>query len=234
LVEITSQVHQIDSVNANSYLVFEEDGSLTLIDTGMAKDGKRILNYVQNNLSKKASDIKTIVLTHSHVDHVRGAYGLKKATGARVAIHELDADYLSGKRQELLPKGAIGILFRILSPFFKFTTFEPDQKLTENDRIGHLIVVHTPGHTPGSISLYDPKSKLIFVGDTIRYSKGKVEGPPKQFTPNMVQAIASVQKISNFDFEILLSGHGQPLKSNASQKVKELSSSLGQEILHLS
>ncbi len=227
MVEIIPQVHQIDGVNANSYLVFEDDGSLTLVDAGMSKDGKKILNYVETNLSKKPSDIKTIVLTHSHIDHVRGVYALKKATGARVAIHELDADYLSGKKKEPLPKGAIGILFRILSPFFKFTPLEPDQKLNENDRIGHLVVLHTPGHTPGSISLYDQQNKLIFVGDTIRYNNGKVGGPPKSFTPDMAQATKSVRKISNLDFEILLGGHGQPLKTNAYQKVKELSATLG-------
>lgn len=227
MVEIIPQVHQIDGVNANSYLVFEDDGSLTLVDAGMSKDGKKILNYVESNLSKKPSDIKTIVLTHSHIDHVRGVYALKNATGAKVAIHELDADYLSGKKKEPLPKGAIGILFRILSPFFKFTPLEPDQKLNENDRIGRLVVLHTPGHTPGSISLYDQQNKLIFVGDTIRYNNGKVGGPPKSFTPDMAQATKSVRKISNLDFEILLGGHGQPLKTNAYQKVKELSATLG-------
>ena len=228
VVEILPGVHQIDGVNANTYLIVEDDGTLTLIDTGMSKGGKKILNYVEANMSKKPSDVKTIVLTHSHIDHVRGAYEIKKATGARIAIHEQDADYLSGKKRMPSPKGAIGILFRILAPFFKFTPVEPDQRLNENDRVGgRLTVMHTPGHTPGSISLYDEGRRLIFVGDTIRYMNGKMEGPPKSFTLDMVQATRSVGKISNLNFDVLLSGHGQPLKSpNASQKVKELSSSL--------
>jgi hydroxyacylglutathione hydrolase len=223
MVEVVPGVHQIDGVNANSYLVVQQDGSLTLIDTGMSKGGKKILDYIQTTMSRKPSDVKTIVLTHSHVDHVRGAYEIKKATGAKVAIHGQDAEYLSRRKKMTRPRGAVGILFRIFSPFFSFKPVEADQRLNENDRIGALTVVHTPGHTPGSIALYDQGKKLVFVGDTIGYSKGKVEGPPKQFTPDMEQAMKSVEKISNLDFEVMLSGHGEPLKSsNASQKVKEL------------
>jgi glyoxylase-like metal-dependent hydrolase (beta-lactamase superfamily II) len=226
VVDILPGVHQVDGVNANSYIIVDPDGTLTLIDTGMSKDGKRILNYLQTNMSKRPSNVKTIVLTHSHIDHVRGAYEIKKATGARLAIHEQDADYLAGKKRMPSPKGAIGVLFSILAPFFKFTPVEPDQRLNENDRIGKLIVIHTPGHTPGSLSLYDQERKVMFVGDTVRYMKGKTEGPPKSFTTDMRQAVRSVKKISNFDFEVMLSGHGQPLLLNASEKVKELCTSL--------
>ena len=222
MVEISPGVHQIDGVNANSDVVFESDGSLTLIDAGMSKDGKKILNYLQTNLSKKPSDVKTIVLTHCHIDHVRGAYELRKATGAKIAIHEEDSDYLSGKKKMASPKGADRYPVQILGPFFKFPSAEPDQRLKENDRVGDLTVVYTPGHTPGSISLYDQDKKLIFVGDTMRYINGKMEGPPKSFTPDMKEATKSVGKISNFDFEVMLSGHGQPLKSaDAQKKTKE-------------
>lgn len=229
MAEIFPGVHQTDGVNANAYLVVEEDGALTLIDTGMSRDVKKILNYIETKMSKKPSDVKTIILTHCHIDHVRGAYEMKKATGARVAIHELDADYLSGKKRMPFPRGATGVLFRIFAPFFKFTPVEPDLRLKENDLIGdgRFAVIHTPGHTPGSISLYDKERKLVFVGDTIRYIKGKLQGPPKAFTPDMREAVRSVRKISNLDFDAMLGGHGDPLKSNGTQRVRELAESLG-------
>ena len=222
MVELIPGVHQVDGVNANSYVVVEKDGSLTLIDTGMAKDGRKILNYVTTQMGRKASDVKTIVITHCHIDHVRGASELKKATGAKLTIHEADADYLSGKKELPRPKGAIGVLFSLFSPFFKITPVEPDQRLKDNDRTGSFTVVHTPGHTLGSISLYDGERKLMFVGDTVRYSKEKIRGPPKALSSDFEQAIQSIQKISNFDFDVMLSGHGEPLKSNASARVKEL------------
>ncbi len=148
-------VHQVDGVTPYSYVVVEDDGSLTFVDTGMPKDGKRVLDYVQANMSKKPSDVKTIVLTHCHTPYVRGAYEIKKATGARLAIHEQDGDYLSGKKSMPPPKGAVGILFRTSEPFLTFTPVETYQRLEENDRVGRLTVLHPPGHTPGSISLYD-------------------------------------------------------------------------------
>lgn len=84
IVEVSPDVHK-EGVNANRDLIVEDDGSLTLIDTGMSSDGKKILNYVRANLSKQPSDVNTIVLTHCHIDHARGVYAIKKAVGARHA-----------------------------------------------------------------------------------------------------------------------------------------------------
>ncbi len=228
MTEILPGVHQVDGVNANSYFMLQDDGSLTLIDTGMSSDAKKILNYLSTNLSRKLSDVKTIVLTHAHVDHARGAYSIKKATGAKLAVHEADSEYVSGNQKLPSPKGAIGFLFEIISPFFKSKPVDVDQRLKDNDTIGRLTVLHTPGHTPGSISLYDRERRLVFVGDTIRYMKGKLEGPPRQFTTDMKEAIKSVEKISNLEFDTMLSGHGEVFKSNdAPRRVKALYASLG-------
>jgi glyoxylase-like metal-dependent hydrolase (beta-lactamase superfamily II) len=124
------------------------------------------------------------------------------------------------------PKGAIGILFKAASPFFKPTPIQPDLVLHDGDRVGRLTVIHTPGHTPGSISLYDSERKVVFVGDTLRYVDGKINGPPKQFTLDMDKALQSIAKISELDFDMMLSGHGEALKPNASHMVKEFYKSL--------
>jgi glyoxylase-like metal-dependent hydrolase (beta-lactamase superfamily II) len=230
MVEILTGVHRIDGVNPYSYIIVEDDGSLTLIDTGMSKDGQKVLDYVQTKMSKKPSDLKTILLTHCHTPYVRGVSAIKKATGARVAIHEEDADYLSGKKTMRPPKGAVGVLFRISEPFFSFRPVEPDQRLKENDRVGVLTVLHVPGHTPGSISLYDQRRKLIFVADTIRYEKGRLQGPPGEFTFDMNEARKSIQKISSIEFNTLLGGQGEVFNSNeAPQRVKDLAASMHQD-----
>ena len=221
-------MHQVDGVNANSYLVFDNDGSLILIDTGIAKDGKKIAEYITSKLGRRLSDVRTIVLTHCHMDHSRGAASLKASTGAKLAIHEADADFVSAKVLYPSPQGFIGLFFSLLSPFFKISPVQPDLRLKENDIVGEsLLVVHTPGHTPGSIALYDKKRKVMFVGDTLRYSSGKIEGPPKLFTPDMSQARQSIQKISQLSFETMLSGHGRPLLSpKAWDMVKETAKSI--------
>ena len=219
MTEITKGVQYVDGSNANSYIVEEADGSLTLVDAGMQSDGKKILEYITTKMMRKPSDVRTIVLTHCHVDHVRGAAALKAATGAKVAVHEADADFVSGKARYPPPGGAMGFLFRLMSPFFRAAPVEPDLRLKENDRVGRLTVLHTPGHTPGSISLYDKDDKVLFVGDTARFLKGKLEGPAPRFTPDMGQAKASVGRLSKIEFEVLLSGHGEPLKSKDAPKM---------------
>jgi glyoxylase-like metal-dependent hydrolase (beta-lactamase superfamily II) len=121
------------------------------------------------------------------------------------------------------PKGVVGVLFRISEPFLAFTPVEPDQRLRENDRVGILTVLHVPGHTPGSISLYDQRRKLIFVTDTIRYEKGKLQGPPGEFMFDTNEARESIQKLSSLEFNTILGGQGKAFESNdAPQRVKDL------------
>ncbi len=226
MVEITSGVHVVDGVSPYCYLVAEDDGSVTLVDTGMSRDGNKVLDYAESSMSKRASDIKTIVLTHCHTPYVRGAFELRKATGARVAIHEDDSDYLAGKKDMPVPKGAAGALFRISQPFLSITNFEPDQRLKDGDRVGRLTVVHAPGHTPGSVALYLGEEKLIFVADMIRCERGKLRGPPREFTFDMNLARESMRKISRLDFNMILGGQGEPFKSNdAPDQVGRLSAS---------
>lgn len=227
MTEITKGVHYVDGSNANSYLIEKADGYLMVVDAGMDSSGKKILEYIGAKMMRKPSDVKTIVLTHCHVDHVRGAASLKSATEAEVAVHEADADYVSGKTKYPSPEGATGFLFSLVSPFFHVAPVNPDVRLKENDKVDRFTVIHTPGHTPGSISLYDKDSKVLLVGDAVRFLKGKLVGPHPRFTMDMGQAKISVEKLSKLDFEILLSGHGEPLKSKDAPKlVKELSAQL--------
>lgn len=224
MTNIVKGVELVDGSNANSYLVEEGDGSLTLVDAGMQGDGKKILQHITATMKRKPSDVKTIVLTHCHIDHVRGAAALKEATGAKVAVHEADADFVAGKKKPLPPRGAMGFMFRLMSPFFHATPVEPDIRLKENDRVGRLMVLHTPGHTPGSISLYDGEGRVLFVGDTARFQKGRLMGPPPQFTQDIGQAKAAIERLSRLDFDVMLSGHGEPLKSkDAPRMMEELS-----------
>ena len=227
MTEIVKGVQYVDGSNANSYLVEEGDGTLTLVDTGMQADGKKILDFITSKMNRKPSEVKAIVVTHCHVDHTRGLAAIKAATGARVAVHEADADFVSGRKKYPSPGGAMGFAFGVISPFFKTTPVEPDLLLKEGDTVGRLAVFHTPGHTPGSISLYDRQDRVLFVGDTARYVKGKLEGPPPRFTPHMDQAKASIERLSSLDFEVMLSGHGEPLRSpDAPMMMNDLSKKL--------
>jgi len=215
-VKIVEGIYQVEGTNGNVYLV-EDGDKLILIDTGLPRNDKKIIKNIVA-LGRKPTDVSTIVLTHFHIDHVGSAKKMKELTNAKIAVHEFDADYVAGKKAPPKPKN---LMFKALSSFFKAASVEPDLLLKDNDKVGRLIVIHTPGHSEGSISLLDAERKVMFVGDTIRFMNGKITGSPQQFTLDKDKAQDSIGKISTFDFDILLSGHGQPLMSNASQKVKD-------------
>jgi hydroxyacylglutathione hydrolase len=218
-MEIIPGVHQVDGVNGNCYIIIGD--GLVLVDTGLPGNTGKILEYVQKTLGAIPSDIETIILTHYHLDHTGNAYELWDITGAKVAIHVDDAGYVEGTKPMPVPGGLIGILYRMFKVFFKFKPVQPDILLHDNDQIAGLTCIHTPGHTPGSICLHDPKFRILFAGDTLRFSNGKLEGPSPRFTPAMDQAKQSIKKIGTLDFEILLPGHGVPLMSSSSEKVRE-------------
>ncbi len=209
-MEIVESVHQVEGVNGNVYLLID-GGGLTLVDTGFPNSTKDILGYI-HKINQQPSNISRILLTHCHVDHVGSAQELKQLTKAKVGVHQEDADFVAGLKTLPRPKGASNT---------SFIPVQPDIVLKENDKVSNLTVVHTPGHTPGSIALYDPMRKILFVGDTLRFIKGEIIGPSEQFTSDMHQAMRSIEKISRLDFDVMLSGHGDPLKTNASDKVKE-------------
>jgi len=215
-MKILENIHQVDGVVGNSYIIIDGNG-ITIVDTGMPKSHKKILNYI-DSIGHRPEDVKQIVLTHAHIDHVGSALKLKQVTKAKVMIHEDDAPYVTGEK-EFQVNG--GFLMKMFSSFMKFETFSPDIMLKENDKIGDFLVIHVPGHTPGSISLYNEKNGVMFVGDLLRFMNGNIQGPPEQFTLDMNLAKKSIEKILNYDFKIMLSGHGDPLKENAREKVKE-------------
>jgi hydroxyacylglutathione hydrolase len=220
-MEIIEGVHRIDEASANMahsnvYLVINGK-ELTIIDTGTPGNAKKIVEYIQK-MGFQPSDISTIILTHYHMDHAGSAKILKDLTNAKVAVHEDDADYVAGKKALPKPKN---ILFRAASSFVKVDPVQVDILLKDNSKIGKLTVVHTPGHTAGSISLLDNKNKVLFAGDTLRFDGSKITGSPEQHTWNMAKAKESIKKISTLDFNAMLSGHGEPLTSNAADAVKK-------------
>ncbi len=119
-------------------------------------------------LKKNALSLKNILLTHGHIDHVNGVRALKEETGAKVFLHKEDLFLY-----EQLPTQA---------SFFGITAdevVEIDNFLEDGVEIGDLIlkcrVIHTPGHTPGSVSFYFP-SGILFTGDTLfRWGIGRTD-----------------------------------------------------------
>ncbi|KAF4324662.1 hypothetical protein G195_001963 [Phytophthora kernoviae 00238/432] len=187
----------------NVYLVEEEDG-FTLIDAGMPFSLKGILATAQS-LGKP---ITRIILTHAHGDHVGALDGLKDALPkAEVCISRRDAPLLAGDAS-LLP-GEPQTPVRGSVP--KAIRTRPDRLLDDGDRIGSLVAIATPGHTPGHMAFMDTRSRVIIAGDAYQLHGGlAVSGRLRPLFPfpalatwNRELALASAKRLAELEPSVL-------------------------------
>lgn len=218
-MEIVPGIHQVDGVNANCFIVARE--SLTIIDTGLPGNGGKILDYITGELGRSPSEIRSIVLTHAHLDHIGSVAKIKKAApAASVAVHSEEAGNGSGKKPIPPPEGVIGYLLRIVNAIIRRVYLRPDILLEDGDRIDGLVCIHLPGHTSGSLGLLDEPTRTLFAGDILRYDGTTLTEGPRNATLDIDQEHESIRRIAGLDFDVLLIGHGLPLRGGAGEKVR--------------
>jgi len=171
--------------NCNSYLI--DDGKKVLIDPGHS----HLFNHVEQGLASlriEHNAIDLIIVTHAHPDHMEAAFHFSKPT--QITMGKTDYDYLKMYAGNY------------------YTIPEPDFLLAPGDlTVGNLQfqVIDTPGHTPGSISLYWPKRQALFTGDVIfDQGIGRTDLPGG----DSKALKESIERISKLDTQYLLSGHG--------------------------
>ncbi|MEW6593113.1 MAG: MBL fold metallo-hydrolase, partial [Candidatus Hadarchaeota archaeon] len=183
-----------------------DDEVVTLIDAGTGDYFDEIARGMEvAGLSPK--DIDLLVNTHCHFDHAGGNPGFIKASGCEVAIHKLEADYLRRGDNEVTCASMFGR---------EMESVEVQRELEERDKLdlGEMIleVINTPGHTAGSISLYDPAKKILFTGDAIFCDGvGRTDLP----TGDEKALVASLNRLAKLDSEQMYPGHGPFLTSEA-------------------
>lgn len=193
----------------NCYLVEEED-SLTLIDAGLSfcKDG---ILKAANRLGKP---IRRIVLTHAHQDHVGALDALKRLLpDAQVHISARDARLLAGDASLLSHEPNLPIRGSVPAGI----KTKPDVLLRDGDRIGSLLAVAAPGHTPGSMAFLDTRNRILIVGDAFQVRGGlAVSGKlmpwfpfPAMATWSKREALASAKKLRLLQPSLLAAGHGR-------------------------
>ncbi len=215
----------MEGVSCNVYLIIEPDG-LTLVDSGLPGAQKRILAAAQA-LGHAPGDVRRILLTHQHIDHVGGAPALVKATGAEVYAPVGDTPAIEGKAPREKPSGPVGMIFTVmmalqLRPTMVNHQMQAGEALPVFASEGGLQVVATPGHTVGHVSFYLPSRKLLFAGDALRHADGKVAPPPPLFTHDMPQALRSLAALAALKIEASLPGHGAPILADAGEQIARL------------
>ncbi len=208
-----------DPSGANTYIIV--DNGVTLIDTGMNKNPPKISAELKR-LGFGVKDIKNIVITHAHVDHYQCLSQLMEGTSAKVMVGEADADVVEGKVPMPLPKGGMGLLFRLLRPMMRSRPVQVDLRLKEGDKVdvlGGLKVISLRGHTPGSIGLYHQQMGLVFSGDAVGHRKDQLQ-VPFQYKDHRDECNAAMRLLSEMNAEVILPGHGTPIRPNASEQLR--------------
>lgn len=159
----------------NCFLVAEEDG-YTLVDVGW-RSAPTVIGQALADRRRSWTDVRRIVVTHAHPDHVRGLAAAAARSDAEVLIHALDAPWLSAGR--VPPAGRSGALGRVIDtlPLLHWQPVRATRTVADGETIGNLRVIHTPGHSPGHIVLHHERSNALLVGDAVFHRKGLTVGP---------------------------------------------------------
>jgi len=219
---VTTHIYQLNGRwgtgiwGANVFLLVGND--LTLVDTGFKGRSTHILKEVRR-LGYSPSDIANIIITHHHADHAGSLAALKNVTQAKVIAHPTDAPYIDGRLPQPGPARPQW-LSKILTPLHRLWAATPvavDILVNDGDELpilGGIKVIHTPGHTPGSICLFLQKERVVIVGDVLAHRR-RLSLPSKAFTVDIAQEINSVKRVASLDFDIICFGHGSPMVHNA-------------------
>ncbi|MBI4162362.1 MAG: MBL fold metallo-hydrolase [Candidatus Aenigmarchaeota archaeon] len=204
-MQVYSGIYLISGVTSNIYII---DGEV-IVDAGTGENFAEVKKEIEEKFNPK--DLKTLVNTHYHYDHTGGSKKFRDWLKLDVVIHKMDKDFVE-KADTLAEK--FSAKARIMT--IDNTVKEGQMIVTRNFR---FQVIHTPGHTPGSICLYDPEHKILFSGDTMSNS-----GVGRTDLPNSDRTLLlnSLKKISSLSVNYLLPGHGPPRVGGIDFYIKQL------------
>jgi glyoxylase-like metal-dependent hydrolase (beta-lactamase superfamily II) len=206
---ITNAVTRIPTTSRdNAFLVIGDDG-LTLVDVGWASAPKILLGALAEH-GHALADLKRIMITHAHPDHVRGLAEFRLHTKAEVLIHPADAAWLRAGRVPVGGRsGRIGAVLDAV-PLLHWQPVEPDGELGDGEVVGGLRVIHTPGHSPGHVALLHEDSRTLLVGDAIFHRRPTLETGPAALSHNPTERDASLANVP-LDVNAVGFAHGAPL-----------------------
>lgn len=208
-MEIVPGLHAVRLLGSKGYLVVDDE--LTLVDAGL-RGSTPLLRWYLSRIGRQLTDITRIVCTHGHPDHIGGVHEIAALSGAQVLMHPADTSRLRETRlrdvmprPDRAPRPVAGQLVAA------FTRAPADPRpLAHGDVIpalGGLEVIHTPGHTPGSVCLYAREHRLLIVGDVLQVIRGRISLPSHLFTEDMDAARRSIGALAELDVDTICFAH---------------------------
>jgi glyoxylase-like metal-dependent hydrolase (beta-lactamase superfamily II) len=215
-------LRQVKLGYVNAYLI-EGDSGLVVVDTGLP--GK--LDAIEEAVVEagfRTSDVSDILITHSHLDHIGSLAALTGATGARVRVHPEDRAVTTDgvPSAPMTGRNLVGklMVFTMRRPKAA-QPVETTTDMTDGETLelaGGLTVIHTPGHTPGHVSLLWRDGSVMISGDAAMNLSGRVAPPP--VAEDHVLAARSFRRLVTFDFDTAVFGHGRPVVGGASEVLR--------------
>jgi glyoxylase-like metal-dependent hydrolase (beta-lactamase superfamily II) len=205
------------------------DRNWILVDTGVPGMAHRIESAATKRFGEGARP-SAIVLTHGHFDHVGCVEKLAHMWDVPIYAHEWERPYLDGTAKYPAPDpGVGGGVMPLLSPLFPRAPVDVRDRLrtlTENDSLPGMPGwrwLHTPGHTPGHVSLWREQDRTLIVGDAfittnqesayaVAVQAPEMHGPPRYFTPGWEAARQSVEHLAALEPELVVTGHGRAMR----------------------
>jgi glyoxylase-like metal-dependent hydrolase (beta-lactamase superfamily II) len=229
-------VWRMKDVFVNVYIIeSQEQPGWVVVDTGLKSSYAKIKNMIAE-VMEPGGVPQAIILTHGHFDH-RGALQ-QLATEWRVPVfcHHMEVPYLTGMASYPPPDSTVGggvmASMAFVYPSGPIDVQEHLQELPEDETVPHLPDwrwIHTPGHTPGHISLFREKDGVLIAGDAVVTTKQEsifsvmsqkrvLSGPPKYFTPDWGAAARSVKALAALEPNVIATGHGCAMYGNEGRK----------------
>ncbi|KMS83647.1 metallo-beta-lactamase [Streptomyces regensis] len=233
VIELLPRLHLLRFPVGQAYL-WHDDGESTLIDAGPAGFGRPIADAV-TALGHAPRDVRRVVLTHFHGDHVGAAGEFAALSGAEVLAHPLDAPFVRGELPGPPPRfeeWELPIHAEAARHLPEGPPTPPSSvtEVADGDVLGFgggARVVHVPGHTDGSIALFLPAHGVLFTGDTVAAAPDGTP-IPGEFNLDRTQLLASVRRLADLGAEVACFGHGDPLLSDATAALHSIAGAPGQ------
>lgn len=230
-------VWRMKDIFVNLFIIQNNEGTdWVLVDTGLKTSAPKIKAMAEELFGSSGSTPKAIIMTHAHFDHRGSLEQLADEWGVPVYCHHMERPYLTGRASYPPPDPSVGgglmALFSFLYPKGPINIEDSLQEMPDDGSIPVLEDwkwIHTPGHTPGHLSLFREKDGVLIAGDACVTSaqesllavitqKKYVCGPPKYFTPDWGAAARSVRELTALEPNVIVAGHGQAMYGEEPRK----------------